>query len=70
MAPGNDRVREVAAVAQAAGFDVRPIVSPTVAVGSERIRICLHTYNTESEIDGLLTVLAGALQREKASFAG
>lgn len=70
VAPGNDRVREVAAVAQAAGFDVRPIVSPTVAVGSERIRICLHTYNTESEIDGLLTVLAGALQREKASFAG
>ncbi|WP_375444023.1 aminotransferase class I/II-fold pyridoxal phosphate-dependent enzyme [uncultured Fibrella sp.] len=58
---GNAAVRRVAAAAQAAGFDVRPIVSPTVAVGQERIRICLHTYNTEAEIDGLLLALTRAL---------
>ena len=59
IVPGNAAVRRVAAAAQAAGFDVRPIVSPTVATGQERIRICLHSYNTETEIDGLLGTLAG-----------
>jgi len=62
VVPGNAEVRRVAAMAQAAGYDVRPIVSPTVAVGQERIRICLHSYNTEAEIDGLLTALTQALQ--------
>lgn len=39
------------------GFDVRPIVYPTVARGSERIRICLHSYNSEIEIDDLFSAL-------------
>ncbi len=69
LVPGNPAVRQVAATVQAAGFDVRPIVSPTVAAGQERIRICLHTYNTEAEIDGLLLALAGALQPVTATFA-
>ena len=63
IVPGNEAVRRVAGVVQAAGFEVRPIVSPTVAAGRERIRICLHSYNTEAEIDGLLGALAGALVR-------
>jgi 8-amino-7-oxononanoate synthase len=46
------------------GFDVRPIVYPTVARGSERIRICLHAYNTEAEIDALLDAVNQALLRE------
>ncbi|MEZ0541845.1 aminotransferase class I/II-fold pyridoxal phosphate-dependent enzyme [Fibrella arboris] len=62
IVPGNMAVRRVAAAAQEAGFDVRPIVSPTVAAGQERIRICLHSYNTEAEIDGLIAVLANAIQ--------
>ena len=32
------------------GFDVRPILSPTVPKGSERLRICIHTHNTDKEI--------------------
>lgn len=67
--PGNAAVRQVAAKAQAAGFDVRPIVSPTVAAGHERIRICLHTYNTNDDIDGLLAALTGSLQPATATFA-
>ncbi|MEZ0487321.1 aminotransferase class I/II-fold pyridoxal phosphate-dependent enzyme [Fibrella aquatica] len=63
VVPGNEAVRRVAATAQSAGFDVRPIVSPTVAAGQERIRICLHTYNTETEIDGLVGVLAEAISK-------
>ncbi len=54
---GPARVRAVAAAAQAAGFDVRAIVSPTVPAGTERLRLIVHSYNTEAEIDGLATVL-------------
>ncbi|GGG32587.1 aminotransferase class I/II-fold pyridoxal phosphate-dependent enzyme [Hymenobacter glacieicola] len=56
-AAGPARVREVAAAAQAAGFDVRPIVAPTVPAGTERLRLILHSYNTEAEIDGLAAAL-------------
>jgi 8-amino-7-oxononanoate synthase len=46
----NEKAKEVAKSLQIAGLDVRPILSPTVAQGSERIRICLHSFNTENEI--------------------
>lgn len=48
--PGSESARSAAAHLQAAGFDVRPILSPTVAKGEERLRICLHSYNTSEEI--------------------
>ncbi|MDX1349444.1 MAG: pyridoxal phosphate-dependent aminotransferase family protein [Putridiphycobacter sp.] len=38
-----------------AGYAVRPIVAPTVPLGLERIRICIHSFNTKEEIDGLLS---------------
>ncbi|TGE08416.1 aminotransferase class I/II-fold pyridoxal phosphate-dependent enzyme [Hymenobacter fodinae] len=59
--PGPAYVREVASRAQAAGFDVRPIVSPTVPVGTERLRLIVHSYNTEAEIDGLARVLTAGM---------
>lgn len=37
------------------GFFAKAILSPTVPEGKERIRICLHSFNTEEEVDGLLT---------------
>ena len=39
------------------GFFVRPILSPTVPVGKERIRICIHSFNTEEQIDGLVKAI-------------
>ena len=54
---GNEKCREVAANLQKAGLDIRPIVSPTVPKGKERLRICLHEYNTEEEILSLFKVL-------------
>lgn len=39
------------------GISVKAILSPTVAIGSERLRICLHSYNSESEIDKLLDLI-------------
>jgi 8-amino-7-oxononanoate synthase len=41
------------------GFFVRPILSPTVQVGKERIRICIHSFNTLNEIDRLIATIAG-----------
>lgn len=61
IVPGNDNARQVAASAQQAGFDVRAILSPTVPAGRERLRICLHSFNTVSDIDGLLDALQTAL---------
>ena len=61
LVPGNDRVRAVANAVQNDGFDVRSIVSPTVPKGTERIRICLHEFNTEEEVVGLIASLRKAL---------
>ncbi|MEQ9231825.1 MAG: 8-amino-7-oxononanoate synthase [Cyclobacteriaceae bacterium] len=55
--PGNKEVRRVAKELQEKGFNVRPIVSPTVKEGTERLRICLHTFNTDEEITGLASEL-------------
>ncbi|QDA58856.1 aminotransferase class I/II-fold pyridoxal phosphate-dependent enzyme [Hymenobacter jejuensis] len=55
------RVRQLASSAQAAGFDVRPIVAPTVPAGTERLRLIVHSYNTTQEIDQLARVLTSSL---------
>ncbi|PCJ81567.1 MAG: hypothetical protein COA57_14210 [Flavobacteriales bacterium] len=51
--PGNEKVKSVAEKVQNDGFDVRPILSPTVPKSKERLRICLHAFNTENEVIGL-----------------
>src|SRR5690606_10856498 len=47
---GNEKVRRTAGKLIENGFDVRPILSPTVSVGKERLRFCLHSFNTQEEI--------------------
>ena len=39
------------------GFFVRAILSPTVPIGKERLRFCLHSFNTVNEIDALLSLV-------------
>ncbi len=51
------RTKSVAKSLQNDGFDVRAILSPTVPKGTERLRICLHTFNTELEVEGLVKSL-------------
>ena len=50
----NQKAQALAQHLQETGFDVRAILSPTVAVGAERIRMCLHSFNTPEQIS-LLT---------------
>jgi 8-amino-7-oxononanoate synthase len=55
--PGNEKVKEVAKGLQQKGFDVRPILSPTVPKNAERLRICLHSFNNIGEIGNLIQEL-------------
>ncbi|OIN56439.1 aminotransferase class I/II-fold pyridoxal phosphate-dependent enzyme [Arsenicibacter rosenii] len=60
--PGNETCRQAALTAQQAGFDIRAILSPTVPAGQERIRICLHAFNTPAELQALIHILQQASQ--------
>lgn len=53
----NEKTRAIANKLQSSGLDVRPILSPTVAKGSERLRICLHSFNSRDEITLLAEIL-------------
>jgi len=48
--PGNTAARELSAKLEEAGYYVKAILYPTVPRGMERLRICLHAFNTEEEI--------------------
>jgi 8-amino-7-oxononanoate synthase len=56
--PGNKESKKSSEYLQEKGFDVRAILSPTVPLGSERLRICIHSFNTETEIDELILNLS------------
>ncbi|MFD1615949.1 aminotransferase class I/II-fold pyridoxal phosphate-dependent enzyme [Gelatiniphilus marinus] len=54
---GNEKVKLMAKKLQENGFNVKPILSPTVAKGEERLRFCLHSDNSESDISKVLQLL-------------
>ncbi|WP_443939369.1 aminotransferase class I/II-fold pyridoxal phosphate-dependent enzyme [Pedobacter sp. MW01-1-1] len=55
--PSNQAAKEAASFLQSNNFDVRAILSPTVPIGKERLRMCLHTFNTDEEIISLVDYL-------------
>ena len=55
---GNKQVKQISKHLQSKGFDVKPILSPTVPKGKERLRFCLHSYNSKAEISEVLRLLA------------
>ena len=52
------RVKEVTGKLKEHQFDAKPILSPTVPLGQERIRFCVHSYNTSKEIQEILFLLS------------
>ncbi|NDK56303.1 8-amino-7-oxononanoate synthase [Pontibacter sp. BT213] len=55
------QLKPLAESLQQQGFDVRPVMSPTVPKGKERLRVIVHAYNTEEEIVGLVQAIANHL---------
>ncbi|MCB0352374.1 MAG: 8-amino-7-oxononanoate synthase [Bdellovibrionales bacterium] len=53
LIPGNQEVLAFSRALHQMGFRVQAIRAPTVKVGQERIRICLHADNTERELERL-----------------
>ncbi|MBZ4043315.1 aminotransferase class I/II-fold pyridoxal phosphate-dependent enzyme [Flavobacterium hibisci] len=51
---GNENVKHIAQQLQDKGFDIKAILSPTVPEGQERLRFCIHSFNTEEEISEVL----------------
>ena len=57
IVPGNAEVVALGEKLRTNGINALPIRKPSVAEGAERIRFCLHAYNTHEEIDRLFNTL-------------
>jgi 8-amino-7-oxononanoate synthase len=55
--PGNAAVKEVSQALSKNGFDIRPLMSPTVQKGHEILRLSLHAFNTEKELFELFNLI-------------
>jgi 8-amino-7-oxononanoate synthase len=65
----SERALELAERARAAGLDVRAVRHPTVPRGTERLRFVLHAFNTDDEIDRLVSLLRDAARPAASSTA-
>lgn len=59
---GNENVRGISNQLLKKGFDVKPILSPTVPEGQERLRFCLHSFNSEKDIKEVIHLLGTLLK--------
>lgn len=57
LVAGNEQVVELSQRLQKKGFDAKPIRTPTVPIGKERIRFCLHRHNSLEEIKGIVEAI-------------
>ena len=55
---GNEKAKKIANQLSEKGFAVKAILSPTVLEGEERLRFCLHSYNSTKEITDVLENLS------------
>lgn len=63
--PGNQDVKRIARKLYENRFLVKPILSPTVPEGSERLRFCIHSYNSIGEISEVFKVLPNFAAKNK-----
>ena len=57
VVPGNETVKLLSEQLMQKGFEVKAILSPTVPKNKERLRFCLHSYNSKEEISAVLKLL-------------
>lgn len=57
IVPGNNEVKELAKKIWDAGLATKSILHPTVPLGRERLRFCIHSYNTNNEILKLVNLI-------------
>ncbi|PBJ12905.1 pyridoxal phosphate-dependent aminotransferase family protein [Flavobacterium sp. ACN6] len=57
IVPGNENVKQLAQELQDKGFDVQAFLSPTVPEGQERLRFCIHSFNSHQEINQVLELV-------------
>ena len=55
---GNENIKLVSDKLHQKGFEVKAILSPTVPEHKERLRFCLHSYNSTKEISEVLRLLS------------
>lgn len=51
------KTKEIASELQKLNIAVKPIFSPTVKVGEESLRICIHAFNTKEDISLVCSIL-------------
>lgn len=61
MLDGNEAATKASEFLKSKGMDVRAIKSPTVKAGTERLRICLHSFNSEEQIASLVQTLRATI---------
>lgn len=54
---GNIEAKTISENLRENGFDIKAILSPTVPKGKERLRFCLHAFNTKDEIKQVVSLL-------------
>jgi 8-amino-7-oxononanoate synthase len=54
---GNDHAKQMAETMAVHGYDVRPLLSPTVQRGHEILRVNLHAFNSKEELMALRTLI-------------
>lgn len=59
LTPGNANALRVSAELEQAGFYAKAILYPTVPRGKERIRLVIHSFNSDEEILRLASVIKG-----------
>lgn len=59
---GNEKVKSISENLQTKGFNVRAILAPTVPLKEERLRFCIHSFNTKKEISEVLEQLSQFLR--------
>lgn len=61
IVPGNSKVKKLSANLMDSGYGVFPVLSPTVTEGLERLRLIVHAFNTEEEIQQIVQLINSKL---------